>query len=169
MLKDSGDRREFESGAVRDMHSGKGRCDLLPLDVVGRLLRCPRDVVLNHIETFTVCGDPSVLMQAVRAFISDRYYTTSNRQGDIPTALLELAIHFEDGAVKYGDNNWRKGVPANVYIDSGIRHYLKWMRGDDDEPHDRAVLWNLICCIWTCEHLPELNVYLKKDGVERGM
>lgn len=29
-LKDSGDRREFESGAVRDRAVGKGRFDLLP-------------------------------------------------------------------------------------------------------------------------------------------
>lgn len=30
MIKDSGTRREFESGAVRDMAEGKGRMDLLP-------------------------------------------------------------------------------------------------------------------------------------------
>lgn len=30
MIKDSGQRTEFESGAVRDMHDGKGRMDLLP-------------------------------------------------------------------------------------------------------------------------------------------
>lgn len=29
-IKDSGDRTQFESGAVRDMHEGKGRMDLLP-------------------------------------------------------------------------------------------------------------------------------------------
>lgn len=30
MIKDSGERTEFSTGAVRDMHSGKGRYDLLP-------------------------------------------------------------------------------------------------------------------------------------------
>lgn len=30
ILKDSGNRREFETGAVRDMAEGKGRYDLLP-------------------------------------------------------------------------------------------------------------------------------------------
>lgn len=30
MIKDSGDRTEFETGAKRDMHTGKGRMDLLP-------------------------------------------------------------------------------------------------------------------------------------------
>lgn len=30
MIKDSGERTLFETGAVRDMHGGKGRFDLLP-------------------------------------------------------------------------------------------------------------------------------------------
>lgn len=33
-IKDSGERTEFESGAVRDMHTGKGRLDLMPLAAV---------------------------------------------------------------------------------------------------------------------------------------
>lgn len=38
-LQDSGDRREFKSGAVRDMAEGKGRCDLLPACALLRLSR----------------------------------------------------------------------------------------------------------------------------------
>ena len=38
-IKDSGDRTEFETGAVRDMREGKGRCDLMPLEVVGEWLK----------------------------------------------------------------------------------------------------------------------------------
>lgn len=34
---DSGKRTEFASGAVRDMHEGKGRFDLLPMCVLLRL------------------------------------------------------------------------------------------------------------------------------------
>ena len=30
MIKDSGERTEFDTGAKRDMHAGKGRFDLLP-------------------------------------------------------------------------------------------------------------------------------------------
>jgi hypothetical protein len=37
VILDSGHRREFESGAVRDIQEGKGRCDLLPLDVVSEM------------------------------------------------------------------------------------------------------------------------------------
>ena len=39
MIQDSGDRREFNTGAVRDMAEGKGRCDLLPACAVLRLAK----------------------------------------------------------------------------------------------------------------------------------
>lgn len=38
-IQDSGERTQFASGAVRDMHEGKGRCDLLPMCVMLRLAR----------------------------------------------------------------------------------------------------------------------------------
>ena len=38
-IKDSGDRTQFASGAVRDMHEGKGRFDLLPMCVLIRLAK----------------------------------------------------------------------------------------------------------------------------------
>ena len=38
-ILDSGERTEFSSGAVRDMHIGKGRFDLLPMCVLMRLAR----------------------------------------------------------------------------------------------------------------------------------
>ena len=39
IIKDSGERTEFNTGAVRDMHEGKGRFDLLPMCVLMRLAR----------------------------------------------------------------------------------------------------------------------------------
>ena len=33
-IKDSGHRKQFESGAVRDARPGVGRCDLLPLGII---------------------------------------------------------------------------------------------------------------------------------------
>ena len=41
--------RVFESGAVRDSNKGKGRCDLLPLDVVCELLE---NIPLMYISKF---------------------------------------------------------------------------------------------------------------------
>lgn len=42
-IKDSGNRTEFPSGAVRDMHIGKGRMDLLPWSAIIQLSKhCER-------------------------------------------------------------------------------------------------------------------------------
>lgn len=38
-IKDSGERTAFDSGAVRDMHEGKGRFDLMPMCVLLRLAK----------------------------------------------------------------------------------------------------------------------------------
>lgn len=144
MILDSGDRREFESGAVRDMPTGKGRCDLMPLEVAYRLLNS--DGIMFFLSKFMGSNDTISLYSALFEF-SELYY------GDkVETMLLEVAKHFEDGAKKYGENNWQKGIPSNCYIDSAIRHYLKFLRGDKDEPHDRAFVWNLMCCIWEVDH-----------------
>ena len=98
MLHDSGHRRQFSSGAVRDMPIGKGRCDLLPA-----------------------------------------------------AALLRLAKHYEAGAIKYGERNWEKGIPIESFLDSALRHLLKYMDGQKDEDHLCAAAWNLLGAMWTEE------------------
>lgn len=137
MIKDSGERREFETGAVRDIQEGKGRCDLLPLDVVSTFLDVDPVLFDLHIK------EPFI---ALEDFCAKRGWNKF-------TMILEVSKHFEEGAKKYGENNWQKGLPVSCYIDSAVRHYLKWLRGDDDEPHDRAFVWNMLCCIWTIRHI----------------
>lgn len=213
-VKDSGDRREFASGAVRDMQKGKGRCDLLPLAELATLIDNmdikkdyiqtiisfddhPESWIFRHFnnainalntaknnETFTTtdkiekisCEITDSLYMALEIFLV-RFYIRENgifvtlydvlseisADNEIAvnisfdkilySAILDLAKHFEAGARKYGDNNWRKGIPINVFIDSAVRHFCKFMRGDTDEPHDIAFMWNVICCIWTINNL----------------
>lgn len=103
-IKDSGERTEFESGAVRDMKKGVGRMDLLP-----------------------AC------------------------------AVIRLSKHFEAGAVKYDDRNWEKGIPIHSFIDSALRHLMKYLDGQDDEDHLCAAAWNCMCAMWTEEKLPEMQ------------
>lgn len=157
MIQDSGNRREFETGAVRDIQEGKGRCDLLPLAVVagvyGRVGHESEAVILAMIENFKTTGDFKFLVSALSSF------TTSYYNGEWATLLLEVSIHFEEGAKKYGVDNWKKGIPTRCYIDSAVRHFLKYVRGDEDEPHGRAFVWNILCCIWTCINKPKLNDY----------
>ena len=142
-IKDSGSRREFSTGAVRDIQEGKGRCDLMPLGVVGVIL-CD-DKVVKCIDAFKQDQATRHLYNALHVFCCDNY-------DDEYTMLLEVAKHFEEGAKKYGENNWQKGLPPSCYIDSALRHYLKFKRGDDDEPHDSAFVWNLMCCIWEVDY-----------------
>jgi hypothetical protein len=149
-ILDSGERRKFESGAVRDVQEGKGRCDLLPLDVIAPLLheKIGIDEVVGNISIYIEDGDISNLFLALKAFIKGRYT-------NMPTAILEVAKHYSDGCQKYGERNWEKGINSHCYIDSGVRHYLKCLRGDTDEPHDRAFIWNMLGAIWTHKHRPE--------------
>lgn len=45
-IKDSGERTEFKTGAVRDMHEGKGRMDLLPWAAIMELSKhCERGAI----------------------------------------------------------------------------------------------------------------------------
>lgn len=152
-LKDSGARREFSTGAVRDIQEGKGRCDLLPLSVVACLVEKNQtysgDSVLFDIDDYIRQGDTSHLIHAIQMFCS---------KANVPveTMMLEVAKHYEDGAKKYSERNWEKGIDVHCFIDSGVRHYLKYLRGDTDEPHDRAFVWNMLGAVWTHENKPEL-------------
>lgn len=154
MIKDSGERRQFNTGAVRDIQKGKGRCDLMPLDAVAV---CMKDYCLDRIAQFKDTGDHRFLGNALNDFARTDY------AGSHADMFLEVSKHFEEGALKYGENNWQKGLPCSCYIDSAVRHYLKHRRGDDDEPHARAFVWNLLCCTWTAINKPELNTYAKTD------
>ena len=96
IIKDSGTRTNFTTGAVRDAQEGKGRMDLMPV-----------------------------------------------------RALFEVAKVMEEGARKYAARNWEAGMPLHRYMDSGLRHALKHLRGDKDEPHLAMACWNLLCCLDT--------------------
>ena len=104
MIKDSGQRTEFASGAVRDCKSGVGRMDLLPW-----------------------------------------------------AAIMEISKHCENGAIKYGERNVDKGIPQHSFIDSGLRHLFKYLRGDKDENHLVAALWNIAWAVEQEVNKPELN------------
>ena len=186
-IKDSGNRREFSTGAVRDMAEGKGRCDLLPLDVIADLFvesKCEKyervSIIIDYLNSAlelwkgeALCCD-SNRMNYVVGYLYDalKEFLKQSDFADIPTMVLELSIHFEQGANKYTEDNWKRGIPVNCYIDSAIRHYLKWLRGDIDERHDRAFVWNIVCCIWEVEHNGKRNTDKKEstctDNTESG-
>jgi hypothetical protein len=103
-IADSGNRTEFPTGAVRDMHEGKGRMDLLPW-----------------------------------------------------AAIIEVSKHCERGAVKYGERNIDKGVPAHSLLDSALRHLAKYMEGAKDEPHLVSAAWNILWAVQFEQTKPEMQ------------
>lgn len=154
-LKDSGKTREFGTGAHRDASEGKGRCDLLPLGAVYIVLNSDKNLwvagdTLKWIDDFIEKPNVDSLALAIGCFALEA-------KVPVETVILEAAKQYEDGANKYGANNWKHGIPLHVFVDSGPRHYLKWHRGDTDEPHDRAFVWNLLGAMWTLTNLPEMN------------
>lgn len=212
-LKDSGNRREFETGAVRDMEEGKGRMDLVPWGVCSDLYdvmwglfqddrmgfapdpehdKCwveehlinayPKILVEMDLMDFLLnptyvsnAPTPGGRLEQIKArflhiaaifclhrwnfmivpeSIDDKSLTDAGRaivNMVFGYAMLEVAKHYEDGARKYSENNWRKGIDPKIYFDSASRHLMKCMAGWTDEPHDRAFLWNCLCGAWECD------------------
>lgn len=143
-ILDSGARTEYSTGAVRDIKDGKGRFDMVPLKVFKHLPFSNRHTgeMLDDIHRFMVTEDVSYLYRCIENFVIYFYPCPE-------TAYLQLAMHFENGARKYDAWNWAKGIPLHSFLDSAIRHLMKYSRGDTDEDHDRAFIWNIVCLIYT--------------------
>ena len=73
------------------------------------------------------------------------------------TAILEFAKHCENGALKYGERTVDKGIPQHSFIDSGLRHLFKYLRGDRDENHLVAALWNIAWAVEQDVNKPEMQ------------
>ena len=155
-ILDSGNRREFDSGAVRDVAEGKGRFDLVPLYELGLLLN---NNAILHISKFRETADISDLHLAIRAFVADS-------EMDMGSIMVGVSKHFENGCAKYGERNWEKGIPIHCYVDSGIRHLIKHLSGQTDEAHDWAFVWNMMCCSWTMRNHPGLDDFTYRAEVE---
>lgn len=160
MVQDTGNRKEFKSGALSDIYEGKGRCDLIPLRVLSmyfyyeaqhktkplstRLYIASN--TLTDLQSYIDDGDLTHIVHALEVF-SD-VFEIDGIDISSPEMFLEVSHHYEDGAKKYAPRNWEKGIPVSCNIDSCVRHLLKWIRGDQDERHDRAVVWRLLAVLY---------------------
>jgi len=112
MIKTSGKKQEFGTGAHRDTQEGKGRYDLIPT-----------------------------------------------------IALKRLAIHYENGANAYGENNWKNGMPLRRFLDSAMRHLQQCLDGKEDEDHAGAVLWNVCGFIYTQQAIKDGKLPKELDNL----
>lgn len=95
-IPDNGDRDAFDTGAVRDVTTGKPRPSLLP-----------------------------------------------------PLVYQMLAMRATEGAAKYNDHNWAKGIPMSRYVDAIQRHLWAYLEKDKSEDHLAAIMWNAGALAWT--------------------
>lgn len=82
-----------------------------------------------------------------------------------PAALRRLARRFEAGEPKYGEWNWRKGMPISNLADSAIRHLWSAMEGDASEDHLAAALWNVVVWIDTSERIERGELPAELDNL----
>ena len=96
-VKDSGEREEYSSGALRD-NSEKIKWHLVPVE-----------------------------------------------------AMKRVAQHYTNGAKKYSDDNWKKGIPSTRFLEGALRHLQQYRLGLRDEDHLSAVVFNILGIIYNEE------------------
>lgn len=62
--------------------------------------------------------------------------------------IRDMAVVMKEGADKYGDNNWKAGVPEGVTINHLLEHLFKWQDGDRGELHLAKVAINAMFLDW---------------------
>ncbi len=88
----------------------------------------------------------------------------------IPAEALEgLAALYADGALKYGDRNWEKGMSMCRLFGALMRHAWKWMRGEtyDKDPKTGAVHHHMLQVAWNAFAIYTLDVRGQKQYDDR--
>ncbi|MFZ7134356.1 MAG: dATP/dGTP diphosphohydrolase domain-containing protein [Eubacteriales bacterium] len=81
----------------------------------------------------------------------------------IPLEALErVAIHYTKGAKKYGDDNWKKGVPDKRLRRSLLRHTIQELLGQTDEDHKAAIVFNALALIYN----EEMGISIQDETID---
>lgn len=80
-----------------------------------------------------------------------------------PVGIREVARACAEGAEKYSDFNWERGMPVHDLLNHAIAHVYQFLAGDRSEPHLGHAAWNLLAACHSHELWPHLN-----DGKLRG-
>jgi hypothetical protein len=73
-----------------------------------------------------------------------------------PIGLRRLAMTCAEGAQKYGEYNWLKGMPVSDILNHAIKHIFEFLRGDESEDHLAHAAWNLFASMHFQETRPDL-------------
>ena len=77
--------------------------------------------------------------------------------------IKDVAETCREGALRYSDFNWEKGMPAHDLINHAIRHVYAYLSGDRSEDHLPHAAWGLLAAIHSEQLWPHLN-----EGTLRG-
>lgn len=81
-----------------------------------------------------------------------------------PIGLRAVAEACAEGAKKYGDFNWERGMPANDLLNHALRHVYMFLGGDRSEDHLGHAAWGLMAAIHSLEVWPDLNEGTLRSG-----
>ena len=137
-MLDSGERQNYDTGAVRDTAKGKPRIDLFSYYMFTDLLQHEGyDEVLNDWARFKKFGTKDYLYTV--------FMTTCEKELlSITEGITRVSFWLAEGAKKYSERNWEAGIPVSRVVESADRHLVKWMDEEDDEDHFAAFLCNIM-------------------------
>lgn len=158
-----------DNGAKREIKKGKGRMDLIPLDVLKRIKEKYNNIVnrfgvdepilinKRDIEDTLIEQDYLKTIIYITCFQYAKYIPEGNISefySVLPLMLIDLSKQFEKGAEVYGERNCQMGLPNKSFIDSGLRHTYQWIAGQTDECHHISAIWNLWMYDWNTHNEP---------------
>lgn len=122
-----------------------------------------------------LCGDSLLKEQHdIRPGTTAKFGTGAVRSSDVeeyrydlisPIGLREVARACAEGAAKYGDWNWEKGMPVNDLLNHVLAHIYQFLAGDRSEPHLGHAAWGMLAAIHSRELWPQLNDgHLREPG-----
>ena len=168
--KDSGARQQFDSGMVRDTQDGKNRLDLAldgPLPLALFVDGPKSDAISAFIAWYTNARENFVDMEAAVRVVK----LVANYEGGISELFSRYAALMTRGAVKYSARNWMQADGQAEYerfVSSACRHFFQWVKGDRDEDHAAAVIFNLNGAAYVRGKIDAREAQQRFESVRRG-
>jgi len=132
-------------------------------------------------EIYSTHVSPSIINELIQAGTNLRKFESGAVRADdvpgrfdlaCPTALQALAATLAEGLLKYGLDNWSKGMDIGETANHAINHLFLYLAGDKTEPHLAHALTNLTFLIHfdqhcTCHQSRAALLQLSKDYAQK--
>jgi hypothetical protein len=106
------------------------------------------------------CGNAPTNQENVERFATGAVRGTDvkGRYDLIPlVGLRRLAETCAEGARKYGENNWAKGIPSSNLLNHTLAHIANYLDGDRTEDHLAHAAWGIFCTMHNEERRPDVH------------